>query len=181
MKRLIIAALATACSLAAAPASAALMLGKTVQLSYIFPSSTSTYEGPYNNVVGTTGTQTFFGIVGATPGDASLALSFNYNGISFTPAAFNGVRLFDAAGTVAAFQTVTINAATNLAGFDASRVTFDTDNVYLNIQGLNVNSDSVVKVDISGAVPEPAAWTLMIAGFGLVGGALRRRATTVAA
>jgi len=40
MKRLIIAALATACSLAAAPASAALMLGKTVQLSYIFPSST---------------------------------------------------------------------------------------------------------------------------------------------
>jgi len=76
---------------------------------------------------------------------------------------------------------VTINAATNLAGFDASRVTFDTDNVYLNIQGLNVNSDSVVKVDISGAVPEPAAWTLMIAGFGLVGGALRRRATTVAA
>ncbi len=30
-------------------------------------------------------------------------------------------------------------------------------------------------------VPEPAAWTLMIAGFGLVGGSLRRRATTVAA
>ena len=26
------------------------------------------------------------------------------------------------------------------------------------------------------AVPEPAAWTLMIAGFGIVGTALRRRA-----
>ncbi len=25
------------------------------------------------------------------------------------------------------------------------------------------------------AVPEPATWTMMIAGFGLVGGALRRR------
>jgi hypothetical protein len=29
------------------------------------------------------------------------------------------------------------------------------------------------------AVPEPAAWVLMIAGFGLVGSAMRRRAATV--
>lgn len=31
----------------------------------------------------------------------------------------------------------------------------------------------------AGAVPEPAAWALMIAGFGLAGGAMRRRATGV--
>ena len=30
-------------------------------------------------------------------------------------------------------------------------------------------------VSVTGAVPEPAAWALMIAGFGLVGGAMRRR------
>ena len=30
-----------------------------------------------------------------------------------------------------------------------------------------------------GAVPEPAAWALMLAGFGLVGGAMRRRQTSV--
>lgn len=30
-------------------------------------------------------------------------------------------------------------------------------------------------VRVSGAVPEPAAWSLMIAGFGLTGAALRRR------
>lgn len=34
---------------------------------------------------------------------------------------------------------------------------------------------------VAGSVPEPAAWTLMIAGFGLVGTALRRRETSVAA
>lgn len=28
------------------------------------------------------------------------------------------------------------------------------------------------------AVPEPASWAMMIAGFGLVGGALRRRSLT---
>jgi hypothetical protein len=31
----------------------------------------------------------------------------------------------------------------------------------------------------SGAVPEPASWALMVGGFGLVGGAMRRRATRV--
>lgn len=32
----------------------------------------------------------------------------------------------------------------------------------------------------AGAVPEPASWTLMIGGFGLAGGMMRRRATKVA-
>ncbi|MBW8816189.1 MAG: PEPxxWA-CTERM sorting domain-containing protein [Caulobacterales bacterium] len=36
------------------------------------------------------------------------------------------------------------------------------------------------KID-GGAAPEPAAWALMIGGFGLAGGALRRRRTAVAA
>jgi len=34
---------------------------------------------------------------------------------------------------------------------------------------------------VSAAVPEPAAWTLMIAGFGLVGAASRRRQAIIAA
>lgn len=32
-------------------------------------------------------------------------------------------------------------------------------------------------IDLGGAVPEPAAWALMIVGFGMVGGAMRRRPT----
>jgi hypothetical protein len=32
---------------------------------------------------------------------------------------------------------------------------------------------------VAAGVPEPASWAMMIAGFGLVGGALRRRATRV--
>ncbi|MGI4879168.1 MAG: PEPxxWA-CTERM sorting domain-containing protein [Janthinobacterium lividum] len=33
-------------------------------------------------------------------------------------------------------------------------------------------------VSIAGAVPEPASWALMIAGFGMVGGVMRRRSGT---
>jgi PEP-CTERM motif len=37
-----------------------------------------------------------------------------------------------------------------------------------------------VKVQTVGAVPEPASWAMMIAGFGFIGGALRRRKASVA-
>jgi PEP-CTERM motif len=49
------------------------------------------------------------------------------------------------------------------------------------IAELNVTSISGGPVQVNlGAVPEPASWALMIAGFGLVGSAMRRRATKVA-
>jgi hypothetical protein len=37
-------------------------------------------------------------------------------------------------------------------------------------------SDLIVNADVSGSVPEPASWVLLIAGFGLTGAAMRRRA-----
>jgi hypothetical protein len=40
--------------------------------------------------------------------------------------------------------------------------------------------DRVIYTDAVAAVPEPASWALMIAGFGLVGGTLRRRAVVAA-
>jgi hypothetical protein len=89
---------------------------------------------------------------------------------------FNGVRIFDFAGTIAAIGGVTINAATNLAGFDISRVTFSSDSIYVNLQGLRVNADTIISIDVApAAVPEPANWTMMIAGFAAVGKMARRR------
>jgi PEP-CTERM motif len=38
---------------------------------------------------------------------------------------------------------------------------------------------SGVQVLASVGVPEPASWALMIAGFGLVGGAMRRRVVKI--
>ncbi len=39
----------------------------------------------------------------------------------------------------------------------------------------------IVEAVQRGGVPEPAAWAMMLAGFGLVGGAMRRRGTLAAA
>jgi len=41
--------------------------------------------------------------------------------------------------------------------------------------------DDVLVTQTSGVIPEPATWAMLIAGFGLVGTAMRRRRTAVAA
>ncbi len=65
-------------------------------------------------------------------------------------------------------------------------VTLDKDgNIYLvaELGGINSGASAFIKLareQVSGAVPEPATWAMMLGGLGLVGGAMRRRATKVA-
>jgi len=47
------------------------------------------------------------------------------------------------------------------------------EDLFVNWQG--VQTFTGAKVDIGGAVPEPASWAMMLGGFGLVGGAMRSR------
>lgn len=46
--------------------------------------------------------------------------------------------------------------------------------------GLDLGKPSPFAPDLGGVVPEPASWAMLIAGFGLVGGAMRRRRLVVA-
>ncbi len=45
----------------------------------------------------------------------------------------------------------------------------------------NYNDEKFVFTNTSSSTPEPAAWALMLGGFGLIGAALRRRTTDVVA
>lgn len=47
-----------------------------------------------------------------------------------------------------------------------------------NVNG--TSGDAVLMADTVDSVPEPASWAMMITGFGLIGGTLRRRRTTIA-
>lgn len=42
-----------------------------------------------------------------------------------------------------------------------------------------VNTADTLTVQIGSGVPEPATWAMLIAGFGMIGGAMRRRKVTV--
>jgi hypothetical protein len=48
-------------------------------------------------------------------------------------------------------------------------------------EAFDVGLDAVSVDQAGGGVPEPAAWALMLGGFGLVGATLRRRRSTIAA
>lgn len=95
------------------------------------------------------------------------------------------------------FQTVS-NSSTFAQAFNASNVlvasigenqSFPVTNALLSLSGLGIvrvdfssnggiNGPTLTNLtfdSIRGGVPEPASWALMITGFGLVGGAMRRR------
>jgi hypothetical protein len=103
-------------------------------------------------------------------------------GTSYTGAAFNGFRFYDALGAIPPITGVTVDGATTLAGFDASRVSFDADNIYINMQGLSAGGAHLVRLDVQFgtiAVPEPSA--ILLLGSGLIALAIpvwrrRRRA-----
>jgi uncharacterized protein YjiK len=52
----------------------------------------------------------------------------------------------------------------------------DFGNIYLvSDDGDGPNQSYLVKLGFAGAVPEPSTWAMMVMGFGLIGGAMRRR------
>ncbi len=106
---------------------------------------------------------------------ASLPYDFNWNGTAVT--------FWNMAGTfpsdVWRFRQ---------AGSPFRRYTFGSDDESPQVgdalaQTINSASHGPVTVSVLGnignAVPEPAAWAMMIAGFGVVGAAARRRRTTM--
>jgi hypothetical protein len=101
------------------------------------------------------------------------------NTLASLPArSFSGLNLTDSNGLVNAITGVSISSSSNLSGFDASRLSFDADNVYANLQGLNFRPDTRLVLDVTfapvvSAAPEPSPFALLALslGFGL---ALRR-------
>ena len=99
------------------------------------------------------------------------------NGLQkFDSVSFYPVRAF---GAPASLNTNTFAIPFTGDGF-VSLETYDAaNNVYTDRAIFTVERTGFYEVyGGNGAVPEPASWALMIAGFGLVGGALRQRRET---
>lgn len=58
----------------------------------------------------------------------------------------------------------------------AENASFSASGKALNYQLTNASNDPVIVRVITAAVPEPGTWAMFIAGFGLIGAQLRRRA-----
>ena len=84
----------------------------------------------------------------------------------------------DAAFAITATGTLSLGLA---AGSGTASPNFaNVQSVSFRSLGFRNQLDNIVVTAATGAVPEPATWAMMIAGFGLVGGAMRRRSTKIA-
>jgi hypothetical protein len=87
---------------------------------------------------------------------------------------FNGWVLTDT--TSSPITSVTIDGATNMAGFGPSNVSFTGNTVTVNWSGLRFDGSTVVQLELNGgAVPEPASLALFGLGLTGIAAALWRR------
>jgi hypothetical protein len=118
------------------------------------------------------------------PGNAaplSLLLDSNADSLTFTAGFFDGGSVvgdfYSAAGVLVGSQSFsgsgyTVLSASGLGTFRGVTFRDNTDGAGLRFMNFSYNS-------VDNAVPEPATWALMIAGFGLAGASMRRRTSQV--
>jgi PEP-CTERM motif len=77
----------------------------------------------------------------------------------------------------AAFTGVSIDATTSYAGFNASRLSFTSNKILVELKGLPIAG--FIRLNLEGdtfaPVPEPATMSMMLGAFGVIGLVVRRR------
>ena len=161
-----------ACAVAL-PVRANLLTGDTIRTWELYPDLSMIYAGPIDvvdpgSVLGFPG---FAPIADITFSDANITITMTRDATAYT-SAFNGFRFLDL--SEAPFTSVTLDPATNVPGIDASRVSFDAQNIYVNFSGIAYSTGQEVSLDIR-AVPEPASSLVLLVIAALVTIAVRRR------
>jgi hypothetical protein len=159
--------------------------GKTFSAFYAFPNIGTAYgsasASPPSFVAGA-GIETVFDVEGVTfvevdfsDASLSLLLTTELGGPVWSATAFNGLVFDVTAGGPLSFTGSTVNAATTLAGFDASRVGLTGNRVTIDWNGLSYENGTRVVVDFTPSIPEPATYALMALGLASIAGTARVR------
>jgi hypothetical protein len=164
--------LVVVCALAL-PARADLLTGDTIRTWELYPDLSTIYAGPVDVVDPGTilSFPGFAPIVNIAFNDANITITMVRDATALT-SAFNGFRFFDV--SEAPIGAVTLDSVTDVPGIDASRVSFDAQNIYVNFSDITYSTGQEVSLDIR-PVPEPAASLVLLAIAALVTYAVRRR------
>ena len=155
---------------AAAPAQATLLDGKTVHMQYLNPDLGSVYWGfDFDYVVGpgveathVVGTQ-----MNVDLSDTTILFTFDWQAAFSSGGTFNGIHIEDTQGAIPDIDAVSLSANPGTVlppGYTSSRVTYDANNIYVDFRGVNPGPSNTVRLDLT-VVPEPAGVLLATAGL----------------
>lgn len=105
-------------------------------------------------------------------GNAGVAINFSNLSLGATSGSYT--RLFDLS-MASTFTSGFITSSGGTAALASARLlaALDNDQVYFNLHN-SVFPGGEIRGNLA-AVPEPASWAMLVVGFGLVGGAVRRK------
>lgn len=154
-------------------------MGSTIEVNFLYPDISTNCCGSFDVLVGA-GQELAPGDVPGYNSAAFVDISSTQieygqtRGTVYSSGSFNGLHFFDELSLLADIVGVSVNAATSLVGFDSSRVSFDANNIYINMVNLSASVAHSVIVDVQFAnIPEPG--TLALLGLGLAGVGFARR------
>lgn len=126
--------------------------GKTIGYTYLFPTISGVYGNTARDV--TVGAGVEIASINPDSNIGSMDISNDHvlitfnNAVSWNPTAFNGFRLSDKFGTVSDIAGVTLLQNGNNSGLDATDISFDANNIYLNWQGLTFQAGGHVELGV---------------------------------
>lgn len=151
------------------------LIGDTVSIDHYLPDlgSAGLYEDHTTVVAaGTSDSTNLIGVYVVNPEADTINVHFTYGPGTFSSHAFNGLVI----GAIND-DVLGVTVATNLAGWDDSRLTFDAHTIYSNWSGLSIDYGSYFNLSITqaSAVPEAASTLALLGGAFAVLATLRRR------
>ena len=182
MRKIFSAAVAASILCVATPAAAQSLTGATVDLSIRYPTAATVYLDPPNVVVGS-GVEFGYGSLSSYSPWLQADVQANRLVFTFDPATpgiggnfgnvtFNGFLFSVLTGP--AITTASVDAS---SGFAPTSLSILNGGLYLNFAGVawTPGQSSIININATPAVPEPATWAMMLLGFGGIGFAMRRK------